>query len=106
MDEDERIFRPLFWMIVVSVIATVYYTVIFARYGSPPTRKPWGIGVVGSLMFNGGSWYLEKQGSRIVACLFCLFGVVANVGLALGAYGLLLGPQSILFHAIFDSHQR
>jgi hypothetical protein len=106
MDEDERLFRPLFWMIVVSVIATVFYTVIYSRVWPPPMQRPWGIGVVGSLMCNVGSWYVEEEeGSRIASCSLCLFGLVANIVLALGAFGLLLGPQSGLYHAIFDTHQ-
>gem|GEM_PF-6662383 len=95
--------RPIFWIVTISVLLTVFYTAIFSHLMEPiATSRPWGISIVGSLTLNWLCLYCEKEGHRFSSYLCGLSGLIPNIIFALSAFSYLLGHESGLYHFVKD----
>jgi hypothetical protein len=105
VDED-RISGPILWLIVTSLIATLFYTVIFSLVREPtPIGTQWALAVIASIFFNWASVYCEKVGGAFnlfASYAAAVAGLVANITFAACAYAMLLGPHSTLYHFLYS----
>lgn len=104
--DDDRISRPIFWIVVVSSAATVFYTILFSLvHERIPMTRPWQMGILASILLNWGSVYCDKEGGRFNQFASYAAGLsmlVANVVFSCSAFALLLGPRSSLYHFMYE----
>ncbi len=102
---SQELTKTISWIILGSIIATIFYTIIFSSLHEPiRTSKPWGVMVLGSIIFNGGSLYCDKEGERVASYLLGVSGLLVNLIFLASALGFVMGPQSTLYHLVNDSH--
>jgi hypothetical protein len=105
--EDDRIPRPIFWIVVASSIATAFYSVILSNVPDPTSGVGrWPLAVLASVIFNWITVHCAREGGRLnlfASYLMGVFYLVGNVVLAIIAFSVLLGSGSALFVTMHSS---
>jgi hypothetical protein len=102
--DANRMTRSIFWMNTLSVIATVFYTMVLTHIGRDPNLQPKWIEVpFVTGFFIWGSVHCDAQSGRLNR--FASYGasiaaVYMSFTFLLIAYSILLGPNTHLYRAM------